>query len=74
MKFLGQRQLLLASATLGTVVLMGAATAVPALAASKVSLCHIPPGNPSAAHTISVSENAVPAHLAHGDQLGPCYP
>jgi hypothetical protein len=38
----------------------------------KVVICHIPPGNPENAHTISVSPNAVPAHLAHGDTLGPC--
>ena len=38
----------------------------------KVTLCHIPPGNPGNAHTISVSPNAVPAHLAHGDTLGAC--
>jgi hypothetical protein len=37
-----------------------------------VVLCHIPPGNPKAANTISVSPAAVPAHLAHGDYLGPC--
>lgn len=40
----------------------------------KVTLCHIPPGNPDAAHTINVGANAVPAHLAHGDTLGPCCP
>jgi hypothetical protein len=38
----------------------------------KVTICHVPPGNPANAHTITVSENAVPAHLAHGDYLGPC--
>ena len=38
----------------------------------KVLICHRPPGNPENAHTISVSPNAVPAHLAHGDTLGPC--
>jgi putative hemolysin len=38
----------------------------------KVLICHIPPGEPDNAHTISVSPNAVPAHLAHGDTLGPC--
>jgi hypothetical protein len=39
---------------------------------SKVTLCHIPPGNPENAHIIRVSENAVPAHLAQGDTLGEC--
>lgn len=38
----------------------------------KVDICHIPPGNPGNAHTINVSVNAIPAHLAHGDFLGPC--
>jgi HYR domain/Putative Ig domain len=37
-----------------------------------VTICHIPPGNPSNAHTITVSQNAVQAHLNHGDILGPC--
>jgi len=40
--------------------------------AEKVLICHIPPGNPENAHTISVSVNAVPAHLAHGHTEGPC--
>ena len=38
----------------------------------KVTLCHIPPGNPDNAHTISVSVNAVAVHLMHGDHCGPC--
>lgn len=38
----------------------------------KVDICHIPPGNPGNAHTISVSSNAQDAHLAHGDTLGGC--
>lgn len=38
----------------------------------KVVICHIPPGNPDNAHEIEVSVNAVDAHLAHGDNLGPC--
>ncbi len=37
-----------------------------------VTICHIPPGNPGNAHTICIGESAVPAHLAHGDTLGPC--
>src|SRR5215208_3529281 len=39
---------------------------------NKVTICHIPPGNPANAHTISVGEAAVPAHLAHGDFIGSC--
>jgi hypothetical protein len=37
-----------------------------------VTICHIPPGNPDAAHTITVGAPAVWAHLGHGDILGPC--
>ncbi len=38
----------------------------------KVDVCHIPPGNPDNAHLISVSESAVPAHVAnHGDEVVP---
>jgi hypothetical protein len=38
----------------------------------KVTICHIPPGNKSAEHTITVDQSAVPAHMAHGDSMGPC--
>ncbi len=38
----------------------------------KVAVCHVPPGNPANAHTICISENGVPAHLAHGCHLGAC--
>ena len=37
----------------------------------KVDLCHLPPGNPENAHVISVSVDALDAHLAHGD--GPAF-
>jgi hypothetical protein len=39
---------------------------------NKVLVCHIPPGNPANAHTICISPNGVPAHLAHGCHLGTC--
>lgn len=39
---------------------------------SKITLCHVPPGNPDRAHNITVGEPAVDAHLAHGDHLGHC--
>lgn len=39
---------------------------------TKVTLCHIPPGNPAARHTITIGAPAVRAHLAHGDYLGRC--
>ena len=39
-------------------------------AAQKQVMCHRSPGNPW--NTITVSTNAVPAHLKHGDLMGPC--
>jgi len=38
----------------------------------KVTVCHVPPGNSNAAHTIRIGEPAVLAHIAHGDTLGEC--
>ncbi|MDH3277980.1 MAG: PKD domain-containing protein [Nitrosopumilus sp.] len=38
----------------------------------KVDICHRPPGNPNNAHTISIGQSAVIAHLGHGDKLGEC--
>jgi hypothetical protein len=40
--------------------------------AKKTTVCHIPPGNPANEHTICVGNAAVPAHMAHGDNLGSC--
>jgi len=37
-----------------------------------ITICHIPPGNPANAHEITVDLSAIPAHLAHGDNLGSC--
>ncbi len=56
-----------------TVVVAILALGAPAWAA-KVTICHVPPGNPANSFTISVSENAVQAHLNHGDFLGECCP
>ena len=36
----------------------------------KVLICHKP--DKKGGHTLSVSASAVPAHLGHGDKLGPC--
>ena len=44
----------------------------PAEETHKTTICHIPPGNPSNAHTLCVGTQAVPAHLDHGDSLGSC--
>ncbi|MCA1826896.1 MAG: hypothetical protein LC689_08145 [Myxococcales bacterium] len=46
--------------------------AAAAAADKKVIICHVPPGNPSNSHTISVGESAVSAHLGHGDEVGAC--
>ncbi|HEY0045558.1 MAG TPA: T9SS type A sorting domain-containing protein [Flavobacterium sp.] len=44
---------------------------------NKVTICHVPPGNPANAHTISISPNAVQAHIPgnnqHSDFYGPCW-
>ena len=42
------------------------------LGETKVTICHIPPGNPGNAHTITIGEPAVRAHLRHGDTIGVC--
>ncbi len=52
--------------------LVGFAGAAAAAPQPKVEICHIPPGNPSNFHTITVSTNALEAHLAHGDLGGAC--
>ena len=36
----------------------------------KVLICHKP--GKKGGHTLSISASAVPAHLAHGDKIGPC--
>lgn len=41
-------------------------------AEASVTLCHVPPGNPDAAHTVDVGAPSLPAHLAHGDTEGAC--
>jgi hypothetical protein len=41
-------------------------------AEASVTVCHVPPGNPDAAHTVEVGAPSVPAHLAHGDTEGAC--
>ncbi len=38
----------------------------------RVTICHLPAGDPDLARTITVSVNAVPVHLAHGDYYGSC--
>lgn len=42
------------------------------LANAPITMCHIPPDDPSHPYTVRVPYFAVPKHLAHGDHLGPC--
>ncbi|MCM2328537.1 MAG: carboxypeptidase-like regulatory domain-containing protein [Lysobacter sp.] len=39
-----------------------------------ITICHVPPGNPARARTLTVDESAWPAHQAHGDTEGACPP
>lgn len=39
---------------------------------AKVDVCHVPPGNPENAQTLTISESALGAHLDHGDVAGAC--
>jgi len=54
--------------------LQGPVTETPTtpVAEEKVTICHIPPGNPSKKQTLSIGASAWPAHQAHGDTQGPC--
>ena len=63
---------------LGLIALVGLAVSQPRVEGApedKVTICHIPPGNPENAHVITVGASAVPAHIAnHGDNVGECGP
>lgn len=34
---------------------------------NRITICHIPPGNPGNCHEITISMNALQAHLGHDD-------
>ena len=38
----------------------------------QMTICHIPPGNPTKPKTITIGSSAWPAHEAHGDSEGEC--
>lgn len=38
----------------------------------KIEICHYPPGNPYNPQRITISIDALEAHLAHGDNIGYC--
>ncbi len=56
----------------GALVLMAFISGRTAQSGNTVTICHLPPGNPSNVQTITISVNALPAHLAHGDAIGQC--
>jgi hypothetical protein len=40
---------------------------------SKITICHIPPGNHANIHSMTISTNAWTTHQHHGDYLGYCH-
>jgi len=56
------------------IAVVGGASSATAQYGNKVTICHHPTSNPATWHTIMVNQNAVNAHLKHGDTLGPCKP
>ena len=57
----------------GAVELAKAQSAAAASPDGKVTICHVPPGNPANAHEITVGEPALHAHIQqHGDRVGHC--
>ena len=58
---------------IAAVFLFGTVAAAPdAYSASNVTICHIPSENSDNAKTIQINDNALSAHLAHGDTEGAC--
>jgi len=43
-----------------------------AVTTAAYEICHVPPGNSAARHTITIGAPAWPAHQAHGDTQGRC--
>jgi CARDB protein len=39
---------------------------------ARVTLCHVPAGDPDHAHTLTVDVASLSAHLGHGDDIGAC--
>lgn len=52
--------------------LQNPATTAPGTGEQTVTICHVPPGNPGKAKTITVGASAWFAHQGHGDTMGEC--
>ena len=66
--------IMLASLLAGSIVGVGAvAAAQGGNKAPKVTVCHVPADTPSNVREMSISGNALPAHLTHGDALPASY-
>jgi hypothetical protein len=37
-----------------------------------ITVCHVPPGNPSSRRELRIASSALRAHCDHGDFCGPC--
>jgi hypothetical protein len=61
-----------AMASVGAAVSPASGPAAASQYERKVTICHRTHSKKKPFRTIRVSENAVPAHLRHGDHLGPC--
>jgi ABC-type sugar transport system substrate-binding protein len=61
-----------AAASVGGAVSPLGTAAVAAEYPQKVTICHVTGSSTNPSVTITVSRNAVPAHLRHGDTLGAC--
>lgn len=66
------KRLTIASACVAILMLMQSSVATAGQGQQKVAVCHVPPGNPAQARTLSLPEAGVRAHLDHGDVLGVC--
>lgn len=64
----------LAALALAIGVAFSALPQAPVYATNDVTICHKPTPSQGTWTTITVSLNALPAHLAHGDSLGACPP